>query len=85
MEIYVVRSGDTLFRIAARTGLDAVEIARYNEIDPEAPLVPGQTLVLLYPNRTHTVAQGAHSAGDHGIVGAVQSHMDSDLSLIVLH
>ena len=33
----------------------------------------------------HTVAQGAHSAGDHGIVGAVQSHMDSDLSLIVLH
>lgn len=70
MEIYVVRSGDTLFRIAARTGLDAVEIARYNEIDPEAPLVPGQTLVLLYPNRTHTVVQGETMesvAGQYGV------------------
>ena len=58
MEIYVVRSGDSLYRIAQQSGIPAERIALDNDIDPAAPLVPGQTLVLLTPRQVHTVAAG---------------------------
>ena len=58
MDIYVVRSGDTLFNIAQNAGVPAERIARDNELDETAALVPGQTLVILYPRTVHTVLVG---------------------------
>ena len=58
MIIYVVRPGDTLIGIAGETGSNAERIARDNGLSPDAVLVPGQALVILQPNQTHTVAEG---------------------------
>ena len=58
MQIYVVRSGDSLSRIAQQTGVPLERIIRDNRLDPAAALVPGQTLVLLTPSVTHTVQPG---------------------------
>jgi lipoprotein NlpD len=43
---YVVRAGDTLYRIARSHGLDYRDLARWNGIGPEYRIVPGQVLVL---------------------------------------
>lgn len=58
MIIYVVRQGDTLTGIAKETGSNIERIARENGLSPDAVLVPGQALVILQPNRIHTVAAG---------------------------
>lgn len=58
MEIYVVRQGDSLSRIAAQSGVPVQRIVRDNRLDPAQALVPGQTLVLLTPSVTHTVRAG---------------------------
>lgn len=44
--LYKVRSGDTLYSIAWRYGLDYRELARWNVIDPPYVIFPGQPLVL---------------------------------------
>ena len=43
---YVVESGDTLFAIARRFSVTAAAIAEANERDVDAPLSPGQRLIL---------------------------------------
>lgn len=58
MEIYVVRPGDTLFEIARRFGVSEARIASDNELSTPTQLVPGQTLVILTPDRVHTVQSG---------------------------
>ncbi len=58
MIIYVVRPGDTLTGIANETGSSVERITRDNGLSPEGVLVPGQALVILQPNVTHTVAEG---------------------------
>lgn len=58
MIIYVVREGDTVTGIAAATGSSAERILRDNGLTPESVLVPGQALVILQPNITHTAAEG---------------------------
>lgn len=63
MIIYVVRPGDTLTGIAGETGSTVDRIARDNGLSPDAVLVPGQALVILQPNRTHTVAEGESFLG----------------------
>lgn len=63
MIIYVVRPGDTLTGIAGETGSTVDRIARDNGLSPDAVLVPGQALVILQPNRTHTVAEGESILG----------------------
>jgi len=45
-ETYVVRSGDTLYSIAFRHGLDAGELARWNRLNNPDRLAVGQRLVL---------------------------------------
>ncbi len=58
MDIYVVKKGDTLGNIAALFGVSAGLLAAANGIAPEETLVVGQTLVVRYPDRLHTVSSG---------------------------
>ncbi|KQW72021.1 hypothetical protein ASE17_03890 [Phenylobacterium sp. Root77] len=46
VKAYVVESGDTLFAIARRFSVTAAAIAEANEREVEAPLSPGQRLIL---------------------------------------
>lgn len=46
MEIYVVRGGDSLYGIARRHGTDAAELARLNQLNDPARLVPGMALLV---------------------------------------
>jgi LysM repeat protein len=43
---YVVRKGDSLAAIAARFGLSATELARFNSLDRPGLIVPGQVLLI---------------------------------------
>ena len=50
---YVVRSGDTLYSIAFRYGLDHKRLASWNRLGSGALIYPGQTLRLTAPPSTH--------------------------------
>lgn len=45
--IYVVRPGDTVYRIATANGLTVEDIMRYNFIESDYTLYPGQQLVII--------------------------------------
>ncbi len=44
--LYVVQPGDTLWRVAAISGLTVDELRELNNLDPDETIVPGQTLLL---------------------------------------
>ena len=70
MKIHVVKPGETLFAIAQQYGVSARLLQKLNEVPPDGALVPGQTLVVLLPEKTHTVRTGdtVYSvAGQYGI------------------
>ncbi|MEM7565139.1 MAG: LysM peptidoglycan-binding domain-containing protein, partial [Pseudomonadota bacterium] len=46
---YTVKLSDTLYSIAWRYGLDYKQLARWNKIDVNAPIYPGQRLRLIKP------------------------------------
>ena len=58
MEIHVVREGETLYEIAQRYGVSPERLALDNGLENPTRLVTGQTLVILYPQRTVTVQPG---------------------------
>lgn len=58
MIIYVVQTGDTLDSIAREYGVPVSRIVTQNELDPNANLAVGQTLVITFPSETYTVEQG---------------------------
>ena len=58
MDIYVVKKGDTLGNIAANFGVSAGLLAAANGIEADETLVVGQTLVVRYPEKLHTVVPG---------------------------
>lgn len=58
MFIYVVKSGDTLYEISKRFGVDSLKIAEDNQIDPNKSLVVGQALVIRKDNFVYTVEEG---------------------------
>ncbi|MDR0807632.1 MAG: M23 family metallopeptidase [Gemmobacter sp.] len=63
-QVAVARRGDSVASVAARVGVDASELARYNAVEPGVPLRDGEVLAL--PRR---VAAATPSAGG-AIVGA---------------
>lgn len=63
-QVAVARRGDTVTSVAARIGLDAAELARYNALKPEDALRSGEVLAL--PRR---VAESG--AGGAATVGAI--------------
>lgn len=58
MKIHVVQKGETLFSIAQQYGVSARLLQKLNEAPADGTLVPGQTLVVLLPEKTHIVRRG---------------------------
>ena len=58
MKIHVVQKGETLFSIAQQYGVSARLLQKLNQAPTDGALVPGQTLVVLLPERTHVVRRG---------------------------
>ncbi len=58
MDIHVVKSGESVYSIAQKYGVSPQSIAVNNELANPSQLVPGQTLVILYPDQTYTVQSG---------------------------
>ncbi len=58
MIIYTVQSGDSVYSIARKNGTTPSRIIIDNNLENPGRLSVGQSLVLLYPTRTHTVRGG---------------------------
>ncbi|MCI8639311.1 MAG: LysM peptidoglycan-binding domain-containing protein [Coprococcus sp.] len=58
MEIYVVKPGDSIYQIAQRFGVSPVRLAYDNQLVDQSALVPGQALLVLFPEVVHTVSVG---------------------------
>ena len=58
MEIYTVKPGDTVSSIAARFGVSRQRLIMENGLQMPDALVPGQSLVILTPEVTHTAMAG---------------------------
>src|SRR5690625_3668903 len=58
MQIYVVKSGDSLYSIARQYGITYQSIVSANELNPEESLVVGQALVIPIEGHFYTVKAG---------------------------
>ena len=58
MEIYVVRPGDSLYRIARKFHVPMDQLLRDNQLPDPSRLSVGQVLVVQFPAQTYTVRQG---------------------------
>ena len=58
MDIYVVQVGDTIEKIANMYDITVERIIRDNELLNPDNLLVGQTIIILYPTKTHTVVEG---------------------------
>ena len=70
MKIHVVQKGETLFSIAQQYGVSARLLQKLNQVPPDGTLVPGQTLVVLLPEKTYVVRRGDtvwSIAREHGL------------------
>ena len=70
MEIYVVRPGDSLYRIARQFHVPMDQLLRDNQLPDPSRLSVGQALVVQFPTQTYTVRQGdtlSSIAQAHGI------------------
>ncbi len=58
MTIHIVQPGDTISSIANYYGVNTERLIQDNELDDAANLVPGQTIVIVYPVQVYTVQEG---------------------------
>ena len=58
MQIHIVQSGETLFSIASRYGVDASVLAFNNDVSDPLRLPVGQPIAIVEPMITHTVQSG---------------------------
>lgn len=58
MEIYIVKSGDTLTSVASRYNVDISNLAADNGLGVNSALVVGQALAVQIPETVHTVSRG---------------------------
>ena len=58
MELYIVKQGDTIYKIAQSYGVSPVRLAYDNQIAGQEYLVPEQALLILFPEIVHTVSAG---------------------------
>jgi spore germination protein len=58
MDIYVVQPNDSIELIALRYGVSVASIIQYNELTNPYELVPGETIVITYPDKVYTVKDG---------------------------
>lgn len=62
-QVAVARTGDTVNSIAARLGIPAAELARYNALTPDATLLPGELIALPGRVAEPSPATGAVTSG----------------------
>lgn len=70
MTIHVVKSGETVFSIAASYGVNPTRLMSDNEVPANGALAVGQTLVVRFPREVHAVTEGetlSSIAGSYGI------------------
>lgn len=58
MDIYVVQPNDTVYSIAAKFDVSSKKIIQDNQLENPNKLVPGQTIVIVYPAQTYTAKMG---------------------------
>ncbi|OYP11267.1 hypothetical protein CG709_08935, partial [Lachnotalea glycerini] len=58
MEIYVVQPNDTLYSISRKFNISLDKMIRDNELEFTEQLVPGQTIVIVYPEKTYITQKG---------------------------
>ncbi len=58
MDIHVVQPGDTMYRLAQQYGVPMERLIQDNQLPDPSQLVVGQTIVVQYPELTHTVRAG---------------------------
>lgn len=58
MEIYIVKSGDTVSGIARAYGISVSRLISDNGLEDSNRLVPGQALIILFPEEIYTVRSG---------------------------
>ncbi len=58
MDIYVVKPNDTIYSIAAKYDIAPRKIIQDNQLDYPNNLIPGQTIVIVYPQQTYIVKSG---------------------------
>lgn len=58
MVIHIVAAGDTLWSVAAEYGVPMSRITDDNGLGPDGILIPGQALVIRFPETVHTVQSG---------------------------
>ena len=58
MDIHVVQPGDTLYRLSQQYGVSMDRLIQDNQLPDPSQLVVGQTIVVQYPELTHTVGEG---------------------------
>ena len=58
MTIHVVKSGETVYSIAAGYGVDPNRLMSDNEVPANGALAVGQTLVVRFPRQIHEVKEG---------------------------
>lgn len=56
--IYVVKSGDTLWKIANRYGVTLDSISKLNALTAPSQLTIGQSIIIPYPGTSHIVESG---------------------------
>jgi lipoprotein NlpD len=59
---YTVKPSDTLYSIAWRYGLDSQQLADWNDIDLNAPIHPGQRLLLVKPRDQATPGKSTQAS-----------------------
>ena len=58
MDIHIVQPGDTMYRLAQQYGVSMERLIQDNQLPDPSQLVVGQTIVVQYPELTHTVHAG---------------------------
>lgn len=76
MIIHVVQSGETIYSIAENYDVSAIRLMQENGIDSPDNLVPGQTIVILYPEQTYIVKEG------DTLLGIAEAHGVSVIQLL---
>ncbi len=76
MDIHVVQPGDTMYRLAQQYGVPMDRLIQDNQLPDPSHLVVGQTIVVQYPELTHTV-----KAGD-SLYSIAQTHNTTAVQLL---
>lgn len=75
MQIHIVQSGETLFSIASRYGVDASILAFDNDIADPLRLPVGQPVAIVIPTVTHTVQSGETLFSVANMYGVTPNHI----------